>query len=79
MDAIAIYQPGLKNVVATMGTSFTEDQIATLWRLAAEPVVRFDADRAGIAAAYRSIDRILPMPAVGRTFRIAFLDEKNAG
>src|SRR5205814_2609491 len=43
MDAIAIYQAGLRSVVATMGTSFTEEQIATLWRLSPEPLVCFDA------------------------------------
>jgi DNA primase len=77
MDAIAIFQAGLKSVVATMGTSFTEDQISTLWRLASEPVVCFDADRAGIAAAYRSIDRILPALKIGKSFRFAFIDEKK--
>src|SRR3954452_13494298 len=39
MDAIAIYQAGLKGVVATMGTAFTEEQITTLWRLSPEPIV----------------------------------------
>jgi DNA primase len=73
MDAIAIYQAGLKSVVASMGTAFTEEQIQTLWRLSAEPIVCFDADRAGINAAHRSIDRILPMLQVGRTFRFAFI------
>src|SRR3954454_20364805 len=73
MDGIAIYQAGLKGVVATMGTAFTEEQITTLWRLSPEPIVCFDADRAGIAAAHRSIDRILPMLQVGRTFRFAFI------
>src|SRR5438552_14209076 len=48
MDAIAIYQAGMKCVVATMGTAFTEDQIVSLWRLSTEPVVCFHADRAGI-------------------------------
>jgi DNA primase len=73
MDAIAIYQAGMKSVVASMGTAFTEEQIATLWRLSDEPIVCFDADRAGIAAAHRSIDRILPLLKVGRTFRFALL------
>jgi DNA primase len=74
MDAIAIYQAGLKCVVATMGTAFTETQIATLWRLSNEPIVCFDADPAGISAAHRSIDRILPALKIGRTFRFAFID-----
>jgi DNA primase len=73
MDAIAIYQAGIKSVVATMGTAFTEEQIATLWRLSSEPVICFDADRAGVAAAQRSIDRILPILSVGKSFRFAFM------
>lgn len=73
MDAIAIYQAGIRGVVATMGTAFTEEQITTLWRLSSEPVICFDADRAGIAAAHRSIDRILPLLAVGKSFRFAFM------
>jgi DNA primase len=78
MDAIAIYQAGIKSVVATMGTAFTDKQITTLWRLSSEPVICFDADRAGIAAARRSIDRMLPMLTVGKTFRFAFmLEEKD--
>jgi DNA primase len=78
MDAIAIYQAGIKSVVATMGTAFTEEQITTLWRLSSEPVICFDADRAGIAAAHRSIDRILPVLTVGKSFRFVFmLEEKD--
>ena len=78
MDAIAIYQAGIKSVVATMGTAFTEEQIITLWRLSSEPVICFDADRAGIAAAHRSIDRILPVLTVGKSFRFVFmLEEKD--
>jgi len=73
LDAISIYQAGLKSVVASMGTAFTEEQIQSLWRLSSEPIVCFDADRAGINAAHRSIDRILPMLQVGRTFRFAFI------
>lgn len=77
MDAIAIYQAGLKSVVASMGTAFTDEQISTLWRLSNEPVVCFDSDRAGISAAYRSVDRILPNLTVGRTFRFAFMREEK--
>ena len=78
MDAIAIYQAGIKSVVATMGTAFTEEQITMLWRLSSEPVICFDSDRAGIAAAHRSIDRILPVLTVGKSFRFVFmLEEKD--
>jgi DNA primase len=73
MDAIAVYQAGLKSVVATMGTAFTDEQIGSLWRLSPEPIVCFDADRAGIAAAHKSIDRMLPLLNVGRTFRFSLM------
>jgi DNA primase len=73
LDAIAIYQAGMKSVVASMGTAFTEEQIATMWRLSDEPIVCFDADRAGVAAVHRSIDRILPALKAGRTFRFAMM------
>lgn len=73
MDAISVYQSGLKSVVASMGTAFTEEQITSLWRLSTEPIICFDADNAGLKAAYRAIDRILPELKVGRTFRFAFM------
>ncbi len=73
MDAIAVYQAGFKAVVATLGTAFTEDQMATLWRFADEPIICFDGDRAGTAAAFRTIDRILPVLKTGKSFSFAFL------
>lgn len=75
LDAIAVHQAGMRNVVATLGTAFTEEQIATLWRYAPEPVVCFDGDKAGLAAANRAIDRILPALKTGFSFRFAFLPE----
>gem|GEM_PF-201640 len=73
MDAISVYQAGFKAVVATLGTAFTEDQIQTLWRFAEEPIICFDGDRAGQAAAYRVIDRILPVLKIGNSFSFAYL------
>jgi DNA primase len=73
LDAISIYQAGVKNVVALMGTAFTEDQVQLLWRLAPEPVICLDGDKAGRSAAQRSLDRILPLIRTGVSFRYAFL------
>ena len=73
LDAISVYQAGVKSVVATLGTAFTEDQIRALWRLAPEPVVCFDGDRAGRQAAFKAIDRILPALRTGNSFRFAFI------
>ncbi|WP_350335006.1 DNA primase [Coralliovum pocilloporae] len=75
MDAIAVYQAGIKAVVATLGTAFTESQIGRLWRLSAEPVICFDGDRAGLGAAHRAVDRILPELKAGKSFNFALLPE----
>ena len=60
MDVIALHQAGFANAVATLGTAFTERQMELLWQLAPEPIICFDGDRAGEAAAARAIDRMLP-------------------
>ena len=75
MDVIALHQAGFKNVVATLGTAFTERQMEQLWLLAPEPVICFDGDRAGEAAAARAIDRMLPHLREGHSFRFAFLPQ----
>ncbi len=75
MDVIALHQAGFKNAVATLGTAFTERQMEQLWLLAPEPVICFDGDRAGEAAAARAIDRMLPVLREGHSFRFAFLPE----
>ena len=59
MDVIALHQAGFENAVATLGTAFTERQMEQLWVLAPEPIICFDGDKAGEAAAARAIDRML--------------------
>lgn len=73
MDVIALAQAGFDHVVAPLGTALTEDQMAELWRLAAEPILCFDGDPAGLRAAYRAIDRALPLLQPGKSFRFALL------
>jgi DNA primase len=75
MDAIAVYQAGLSGVVATLGTAFTQEQIEALWRLAPEPVICFDGDRAGRDAAHKALERILPALKVGFSFKFSFLPQ----
>lgn len=53
-DVIAAHQAGFENVVATLGTSLTEDHVRTLARLAPRVVLAFDADSAGLKAAFRA-------------------------
>ena len=75
MDVLALHQAGFLNVVATLGTAFTERQIEQLWLLADEPIICFDGDRAGEAAAGRAIDRMLPNLRKDHSFRFAFLPD----
>lgn len=75
MDVIALWGAGFKNAVAPLGTALTEDQIALLWRACDEPVLCFDGDKAGVGAAYRSVDRALPLLKPGKSLTFAFLPE----
>ena len=75
MDVIALWGAGLKRAVAPLGTALTEDQLAMLWRASDEPVLCFDGDEAGVAAAHRAIDRALPMLKPGKSLNFVFLPE----
>lgn len=73
MDVIACQRAGIP-AVAPMGTALTEEQMERLWRVSAEPVLCFDGDAAGRRAAYRAIERALPLLKSGRSFRFALLE-----
>ena len=60
MDVIACQRAGIA-AVAPMGTALTEEQMERLWRITPEPVLCFDGDAAGVRAAWRAIDRALPL------------------
>lgn len=55
MDVIACHQAGFRNVVASSGTAFTEDQLQILNRYAPVVAFSFDSDAAGDAAMVKSI------------------------
>ncbi|MCE5340013.1 MAG: DNA primase [Planctomycetaceae bacterium] len=55
-DVIAVHQAGCKNVVATLGTSFTSGHAKLLRRYAKNIVLIFDSDVAGAAAAERAME-----------------------
>ncbi len=56
MDVITVYQAGIKNVVATLGTALTENQAKLLGRYASEVLLCYDSDGAGVTATERAID-----------------------
>tara|TARA_R110002050_G_scaffold55954_7_gene125948 strand:+ start:67893 stop:69887 length:1995 start_codon:yes stop_codon:yes gene_type:complete len=73
MDAIALAQVGIENVIAPLGTALTENQLKLIWRITPQPVLCFDGDEAGQRAANRTVDLALPLIATGRSLRIAVL------
>ncbi|WP_427452454.1 DNA primase [Litorimonas sp. WD9-15] len=75
MDVIALARAGFGHTVAPMGTALTEDQLDLLWRVGPEPILCFDGDKAGVRAAFRSIERALPLLRPGQTLRFAMLPE----
>ena len=73
MDVIGLARAGIDHAVAPLGTAITEEQIRLLWRLAPEPIMCLDGDQAGLRAAYRAIDRALPLLTAGFSLRFAML------
>ncbi len=59
MDVVQLHEHGIKNVLATSGTSLTKDQIILIKRLTSNIIILFDGDQAGLSASMRSIDMIL--------------------
>lgn len=75
VDVIAMVTAGFPGAVAPLGTALTESQLALLWKMADEPILCFDGDRAGQKAAYRAADLALPFLAPGKSLRFAVLPE----
>lgn len=56
MDLISLYQYGIKNVVATLGTALTDGQGSLIKRYADTAIISYDSDEAGIKATLRAIE-----------------------
>lgn len=56
MDLISLYQYGIRNVCATLGTALTIDQGNLLKRYVDTVVISYDSDDAGVKATLRAID-----------------------
>ncbi len=75
MDVIALSQAGFHHAIAPLGTAITEDQLALMWRIADEPVIALDGDKAGLRAAMRLVDLALPLLSPGKSLRFGLLPE----
>src|SRR5262249_13127007 len=59
LDFLLPFQFGVKNLVASLGTALTENQVRLLGRYAKRIIVNYDPDSAGIAATKRSLEILL--------------------
>jgi DNA primase len=75
VDVIAMVGAGFPASVAPLGTALTENQLALLWKMADEPILCFDGDKAGQKAAWRAADLALPHLKPGKSLRFALLPE----
>jgi len=75
MDVLALAVHGLKIGLAPLGTAIGEPQIREIFRLCDSPVFAFDGDRAGRQAAWRALDRMLPLLKAELTPKFLYLPE----
>lgn len=73
MDVMALDCFGFGYAVAPLGTALTEEQIMEAWKVCNTPTLCFDGDSAGIRAAIRSVDRVLPNLRAGYSVNYIFL------
>ena len=74
MDAISLYQRGITNVVASLGTALTEHQGRLLGKYAKQIIIGYDADGAGQAATMRGLEILANL---GYDVRVLQLDDPN--
>src|SRR5690625_3499335 len=74
MDVISAYQAGVKNVVATLGTSLTDNQAKLLKRYVDTVVLCYDGDQAGVNASFKAANLLRQ---VGCTVKVANLGEST--
>ena len=75
MDVVALFQHGVTQAVATLGTATTPDHAELLFRNAPDVYFCFDGDRAGRGAAWKAVESVLPRMKDGRQAFFLFLPE----
>ena len=74
MDAISLYQRGITNVVASLGTALTDNQARLLRKSSEQVILGYDADGAGQAAIIRAMDILKSMDV---DIRVLQLNDKE--
>ncbi|MFM6944820.1 MAG: DNA primase [Bacteroidota bacterium] len=73
-DVVSLHQGGVKNVVASSGTSLTEDQLRLIKQLTRNLTILYDGDAAGVKAALRGLDMAL---AAGFNVKLVLFPDKE--
>lgn len=73
MDVISLYQSGVKNAIASMGTALTQEQAKLIRRYVDKVVICYDGDGAGQKATMRGLDILYNQ---GLEVRVVSLPEK---
>jgi DNA primase len=73
MDVLALYKANIGRVVAPLGTAISEEQIISCWKICPEPIIMLDGDNAGIRAAERLVERIVPYLRSGCSLKFCML------
>ena len=71
MDVVSLFNKGIKNVSATLGTAMTTSQISLAWKNFDKIIICFDGDQSGIDASYRAAERILKILKPGKDIYFA--------
>jgi DNA primase len=61
MDVVNLHKFGIENVVANLGTAFTEKQLNLIWNFFKNPIICLDGDSSGKKAAIRAAERLFPL------------------
>ena len=75
MDVVALFQHGVTQAVATLGTATTADHAELLFRNAPDVYFCFDGDAAGRRAGWRAVESVLPRMKDGRQAFFLFLPD----
>ncbi|MBP3983722.1 DNA primase [Pseudoxanthomonas helianthi] len=75
MDVVSLFQFGVTEAVATLGTATTPDHAELLFRNAPDVYFCFDGDNAGRKAGWRALESALPRMKDGRQAFFLFLPD----
>ena len=73
-DVLSLHEAGIENVVASSGTSLTQEQVRLIKRFTQNITILYDGDAAGIKASIRGIDLVLEE---GMNVKIVLLPDKE--